>query len=381
MQILIFPLILGVAFAPIVKADKSVPPPPKLILKDATQVKKENENKENKNKENAKEREATKEKPEKIKDAETVSFVSAKAKRFTLTYVGDCTFSSTQPNENSSLTFSKVVGDDYGYPFDNVKKYFEADDLTIANLECALTNATVRAKKRFTFRARPEYVNLLTNNSIEAVNLANNHSNDLLKKGKEQTVSLLSKNGVLYFEGQLVARFDKGDFKVGLVGYNGIGGSVSATRIAQVIRKLRKEGCNLIIASCHWGIEGRITPSAAQKNVAKTLIEAGADTVVGHHPHRLQPIARIDGKTVLYSLGNFCFGGNISPSNYDTVLVQEVFELRKGAAVSLGLRVVPCDQRSNKSKSRPDYKPTPVTGAAASRIYKQMNWSADKNLD
>lgn len=301
--------------------------------------------------------------------------------RLTISYVGDCTFASTEAMEGSSLAFHRVVQDDYAYPFAYVRTYFTSDDLTIANLECALTTARKRAVKRFTFRARPDYVRILSENGVEAVSLANNHTRDLLEAGRSETKRVLNEAGVLHFEGTSVAIYNKGEFRVGMLGYSVFEGGVAPATIAKLIKALRNDGCNLVIVSCHWGIEGKTVQSAAQTKTARYFLDAGADSVVGHHPHRLQPIERYKGRTILYSLGNFCFGGNTGPSSYDTVLVQESFEIRDDfSVVSLGLNVVPCDQRSDPSKKRPNYQPRPVKGATADRIYRTLRWSAQQNF-
>lgn len=98
--------------------------------------------------------------------------------------------------------------------------------------------------------------------------------------------------------------------------------------------KSLKETCNLVIVSMHSGNEGSRTVTKAQRAYARAMVDAGADLVVGHHPHVIQGIERYKGVTIAYSLGNFCFAGNSDPTDRKALLFQETFTVRDGVVES-----------------------------------------------
>ena len=119
---------------------------------------------------------------------------------FTLTFVGDCTLGSAPSQYTLPSSFISLVGEDMDYPFRNVIDYFEKDDATFANLEGVFCDTGYPADKLFTFRAPERYVNILTQGSIEAVTLANNHSRDYGQKGYDTTLSLLTEAEIPFVE-------------------------------------------------------------------------------------------------------------------------------------------------------------------------------------
>ena len=120
--------------------------------------------------------------------------------RFLLTFAGDCTFGSNPVNRYALYSFENTIGENWAHPFANVRSYFEADDCTPVNLEGTLTETGNPLEKAFNFKGSPEYVNILTENSVEAVSLANNHSMDYNYEGYDNTVAALRDAGVHYAE-------------------------------------------------------------------------------------------------------------------------------------------------------------------------------------
>ena len=94
--------------------------------------------------------------------------------------------------------------------------------------------------------------------------------------------------------------------------------------------RLREEGADLVIACCHWGIEGDHYPNDYQQKLAHQVIDWGADLLVGTHPHVLQGMELYNGKMICYSLGNFCFGGNRNPKDKDTAIYEQTFTFVDG---------------------------------------------------
>ena len=105
-------------------------------------------------------------------------------------------------------------------------------------------------------------------------------------------------------------------------------------------------------------------------NIAKVKSE-GADIVCGHHPHVLQGIETYKGKKIVYSLGNFCFGGNSNPSDKDTMIFQQTFTITKdGVKADNVTNIIPCSLSSERNRN--NYQPTPATGSEAERIMKKI---------
>ena len=99
-------------------------------------------------------------------------------------------------------------------------------------------------------------------------------------------------------------------------------------------QSLKKAGAQVIIVNFHWGIEKQYTPDENQKALAHLAVDEGADLVIGHHPHVLEGIEEYNGKYICYSLGNFCFGGNSTPSDTDSMIVQQTFTFNKKGKIN-----------------------------------------------
>lgn len=244
----------------------------------------------------------------------------------TITAVGDCTL-ATDVNASRAGSFESVAADlggDYSYFFKNVAPIFSEDDLTIVNFEGTLSNQGTRADKQFAFRGKPEYVHVLTSSSVEAANLANNHSADYGGVSLTDTIKYLNEAGISNFIGTNTAMRDVNGIAVGLVGINALN-EEEASKLEKAIGSVKSLGAQLVIVSIHWGEEKAPEPNSAQIEMAHKAVDLGADLVIGTHPHVLQGVEKYNGKYIAYSLGNFCFGGNNNPSDKDTVIYRQVF--------------------------------------------------------
>lgn len=262
-------------------------------------------------------------------------------------------------------------GKDYSYFFRNVKHIFEADDLTIVNLETTLTNADKPAEKKFRFRADPSYVEILKQGDIEVVSIANNHTLDYLEKGYIDTINTLKESEVGYFGYEHSYMADIRGIKIGILGYICWSFSEDLKKdVADGISSLRDEGADLVIIMFHWGIERDYYPNSAQKKMARFAIDSGADLVLGCHPHVLQGIEEYKGKSIVYSLGNFCFGGNKNPDDKDTMIYIHRFNFKNGELISQEYEVIPCSVSSVKKRN--NYQPTPLEGSEAERVLNKI---------
>lgn len=270
--------------------------------------------------------------------------------RFTISLVGDCTLAGNR--------FQSLCGDDMGYPFENVREYFENDDATIANLECNFSDALLSSGSLFHFKAPTGNADMLVSGGIDFVTTANNHIMDYGQRGLDDTLSALDERGIAYgIDGQSVVFTTESGLKLGI--YCGYGGfMISETQIKEAIDKLKADGAEYIICALHWGVEGAYRPNAYQKNLAHAAIDAGADLVYGSHPHVLQPAEEYGGGLILYSLGNFSFGGNSFPRDYDSVIVQLTLCRNADGGVSLeACDYIPCSMSGSDENN--DFRPTP----------------------
>lgn len=281
--------------------------------------------------------------------------------------VGDCTLGTDYRVVRAPGTFHKemdAVGNDYKYPFSGVLSVLAEDDLTIANLETPLSSATARIEAPFVFTGKPEYAQILKEGSVEVVSVANNHSHDLGQKGHLDTLSALDAHGVGYFGvGHIDRRVVKGIEIVNL-GYTG-GRSTIRDAMARAVRENKRDD-NVVIVSFHWGIEGMHQPLDEQKILGKAAIDAGADLVLGHHPHVLQGIASHKGRKIVYSLGNFVFGGHSNPADKDSMIYQALFTKKDGKVEPAGERILPV--RISTATDRNDYRPVLLEGVDKDRV-------------
>ncbi len=288
--------------------------------------------------------------------------------RFLLTFVGDCTFGASPANYHAMQGFIKTVGEDYQYPFRNVIDYFANDDCSFINLEGALCRYGYPAQKKHTFRGPMEYSAILTENSVEAVTLANNHTLDYGQTGYDDTLQVLQSISVPYAErdSSVVFTLDSG-LTIGL--YGCVYYKLDVEDMVAEIEAMKAQNVDLIIVAPHWGAEGAYRATDTQVEVGHAAIDAGAHIVWGSHPHVLQPIEAYNGGIIYYSLGNFSFGGNAYPGDYDTALLQQEVIRSADGTVTLGeLTIVPCSVSSLPNRN--NYQPTPY--AADSQEYARV---------
>lgn len=287
----------------------------------------------------------------------TTEATQPQEERFLLTFAGDCTLGSNPNNYYADCGFIKTIGEDYGHPFRNVLTYFENDDFTIVNLEGALCDEGNPMQKKHVFRGPTAYVNILTQNSVEAVTIANNHSMDYGPKGYASTQATLEAAGIPYVErdSSTLITTDSG-LTIGL--YGAVYYYLDVEDMTREIAALREQGAELVIVAPHWGTEGSYRPTPEQERVGRAAIDAGADIVYGSHPHVLQPIEEYNGGVIFYSMGNFSFGGNTCPDDFDTALIQQEVIRTADGTVTLGERtIVPACVSSISGRN--NFQPTP----------------------
>ncbi len=234
--------------------------------------------------------------------------------------------------------FENVIGSNYSLPFAQLSEYRDAD-LAMVNLENPLTRSTLRRpNKQFNFKANPEAVKVLTEGGIDIVNLANNHTMDYEESGLVETMETLDRAGIhavgagrdfkearrpsiIEVKGQRIAYlgYYDADFHAAAEGVAGTNPRYD-DRVAADIKAIRDQ-VDWVVVNYHWGAELADYPGDWQIDLARFTIDQGADVVIGHHPHVLQGAEIYKGRPIVYSLGNFIFGGN-SRTDYETAVLR-----------------------------------------------------------
>ena len=285
-----------------------------------------------------------------------------------LTFTGDCILGTDEVFawDTGFNAYYEMYGPEYF--LDNVRDIFQADDLTIVNMEGTLTEETERLDKQFAFKGEPAFVDILASSSVEAANMANNHSHDYGEQSFLDTVNVLEKNGIQTFGYDDTAILTVKDVKVGFFGIYELDNHLE--QIPQVkanMAKLKEDGADIIVAVFHWGNELETVPDENQITLAHLAIDEGADVVVGHHPHVVQGIDTYKGKAIAYSLGNFCFGGNTRPTEMDTMIFQQKFTIDTAREITDSeYKIIPCSVSSTSEFN--NYQPVVLTGSEAERV-------------
>jgi poly-gamma-glutamate capsule biosynthesis protein CapA/YwtB (metallophosphatase superfamily) len=267
--------------------------------------------------------------------------------------------------------FEQALGSRTGNLFSRWNKIGSYDAMMV-NLENAVTRSIDSVEKEYVFRMRPEYLSLFDKGKITLVNCANNHTADFGTEGILETIRLLDSAGIRHVGiGRTIAEARKpvilalNGIRIGFLGYGGVSaflasraqpGTTPRSRriILSDIAKLRPR-VNFVVVNLHWGEELAEQPDSAQIALAHAIIDAGADLVIGHHPHILQGIEYYRGKMIAYSLGNFIFGGNAKSANCITAILKSRF-----TPASVESQLVPIRIRN--------WRPEPADSAAALRV-------------
>ena len=299
----------------------------------------------------------------------------------TISAAGDCTLGTDEGfNYKRSFKGKYDAVQDPAYFFQNVQPVFAQDDLTIVNMEGTLTEETTREPKQFAFKGDAEYAKILTAGAVEAANLANNHSFDYGKKSYEDTITALEAEGISSFGYERTAVMDIKGVKVGLAGVYELAEHIDCKQdLLDNIASLKEQGAQIIIVSFHWGQEKENVPSDVQVELAHAAVDNGADLVLGHHPHVLQGIEEYKGKNIVYSLGNFCFGGNSAPSDMDTMIFQQTFIVKDGKLQEDNVtNILPCKISSAYEEGYNNYQPILAEGDQKEKIFERLSEYSQK---
>lgn len=276
--------------------------------------------------------------------------------KITMSFVGDCMLATDRGGEyvGSFNLLAKQV--EPTYFLENFIELFEDDDWTVANLENVFTDdpaIQTKAKNHspaYWYKSGTENTAILTESSVEVVSIANNHSEDYGKKGYSDTRDALDGAGVIWGDNDNIIVLEKDGYKIALYcctfyysGYDTI-----------ISKKLAEVDADYKIVYFHGGTERVHEPDQWKAIGSRRMIDNGADLVIGGHPHVLQPVEIYKGKTIIHSLGNFCFGGSRNEENR-TMVYRLYLTIIDGELTEVSDEIIPCYLYSDA------YKPAIIT--------------------
>lgn len=225
--------------------------------------------------------------------------------------------------------YIKLYIDRHGadYPFENIKEILAGNDVVLANLEGSFSDYKPRPlnPNNTSFTFDPALAAMLKRHHFNVVNLANNHVLDFGRAGFAQSQNYLTQNGIYYFgdyhneSGALIKEIN--GQKVAFIGYHSLDNPATESTIEKI--KTARQEADFVVVYTHWGVEYQNNFSKSQQESGRQFIDAGADVVLGSHPHVIQPIEIYQNKAIFYSLGNFLFDQVFS------------FEVRHGLGVKI----------------------------------------------
>lgn len=294
----------------------------------------------------------------------------------TLSMVGDNSF-GTYPEAPKHLQFDYVFEKNKGdnqYVYKNSLPWFRSDDYTVINAESAFTTKTKAQDKLWRIKSHPKYAAFLPASGIEAANLANNYTMDYFEAGYRDTLKAFKKQDVAVFNEGMPLIEQINDIETVFLGYDYRYRKSDDSYLKNIVRDVKKykRKDNLVIVNMHWGIEYMETPAFYQTKFGRAALDAGADIIIGHHPHRLQSVEKYKGKYIVYSMGDYAFGADPTLKSRQTAIFRLKFAKEGGAVVMKGLRIAPVLENSNGSEAENNYQPLPVFGEKAREIVKEL---------
>lgn len=283
----------------------------------------------------------------------------------TISFTGDCTIASSLYNKNFDEYYAAKGP---AYFLSDMAPILGNTDLSVVNLETTITIAAGvhPINKGYTpayhFRGDPAYLDILKLGSVKMVSLANNHTYDYGDTGYVRTIHNLDSTKIPHYEYADVVQDTIRGKTVTFIADMGF--HFNDSLVAMV--KTWHAKSDFVIVSIHWGKEHAYKPCTLQKQIGHALIDAGADLVIGNHPHVLQPIEKYHGKYIAYSLGNFCFGGNSNPQDKLAAIITATL----GTPVKLTVTPIKVSSRLDTN----DFHPMTVTGKESKTVFERLKW-------
>jgi poly-gamma-glutamate synthesis protein (capsule biosynthesis protein) len=278
-----------------------------------------------------------------VKITETTE--AKKDTKIKLSFVGDVMLASYK-NETYPGNFNDTANKNPPeYFLEKVRPIFEADDFTIVNLENVFTDKDLSAVPKnhnpaYWFRSRTSNTQILTTSSVEGVSLSNNHTNDYGPQGYKDTIAAIESANLQYGTDEKFMFFEKDGFKIAII-CTGLWGEWQADNVVKRIKTV-EDSTDYQIVFFHGGTERLHAPEEWKVRAAHKIVDAGADLVLGNHPHVLQPREVYNGVEIIYSLGNFCYGGHSAPKNRTIIYQMELIIDDSLNIINSESNIIPC---------------------------------------
>ncbi|MBE5802888.1 MAG: hypothetical protein E7316_00065 [Clostridiales bacterium] len=296
--------------------------------------------------------------PTDLKPAQALPELKTGETEIVITLGGDAVLGTRESWWKEEESFPAYLGlEGMRYPFSGLVDVFAGDDMTLVNLECVLKDdpSGEDKTKPYRFRGLTSYTEILTLSSIEQVNIANNHYVDYGAAGKIATREALQSSGMAFSGYGYTFVWESKGHVIGFAGCRETTYKQDKQTIARDIAALKDAGCEAVIYSCHWGTEYSALHNELQEEMARAAIEAGADVVVGTHPHVVQGIDVSEGAVVFYSLGNLMFGGTHEMTTFDGTLARLSLRFDADGYLGTGVELIPV--LTSSSAPHNDFRP------------------------
>ena len=298
-----------------------------------------------------------------------------------LSFAGD-TMLASYKDQTTPGSFNEYANNkEPSYFLSKVSNVFKEDDFTILNLENVLTDQQLEevnknSEPAYWYKSKTDNIKILTTSSIEGLSVSNNHTNDYGPIGKQDTINTIVNANIQYGDYNNIMYFEKNNYKIAVI-CKGLWIESQTNEIIKIIKEA-EQNSDYQIVFFHGGQEKIHHPEEWKVNATRKLIDNGADLVIGSHPHVIQPREIYKGKEIIYSLGNFCYGGNRNPENRTIIYQMNLTIDNNNTLVNENSEIIPCYVYTTKTNN---YQPAPIEDETIkNKVLNFMDWKEDTPL-
>lgn len=299
-----------------------------------------------------------------------------------LSFAGDTMLASLKDQTTPGSFNDYANKKEATYFLEKVRPIFEKDDFTILNLENVLTDkdlqpVTKNTDPAYWYKSKTSNINILSSSSVEGIGISNNHTSDYGKEGKQDTIDTIVNANIEYGDYNHIMYFKKNNFTIAIIN-KGLWIESQANEAINLIKEA-KEKSDYQIVFFHGGKERIHHPEEWKIRATRKLIDNGADLVVGSHPHVIQPREIYNGKEIIYSLGNFCYGGNRGPENRTIIYqINLTIDEQTNKLIEEKSNIIPCYVYTGNVNN---YQPAPIEDETIkNKVLDFMNWKVDSPI-
>lgn len=299
-----------------------------------------------------------------------------------LSFAGDTMLASYKDQTTPGSFNNYANKEDETYFLKKVNSIFKEDDFTILNLENVLTDQELpeinkNTEPAYWYKSKTSNINILSSSSVEGVSISNNHAGDYGPIGKQDTINAIVNANMQYGDYNHIMYFKKNNYTIAII-CKGLWIESQANEIIKLIKEAEKKSDYQIIFF-HGGKERIHYPEEWKIRATRKLIDNGADLIVGSHPHVIQPIEIYKEKEIVYSLGNFCYGGNKSPENRTIIYqINLTIDSETNTLLKKESNIIPCYVYTGQTNN---YQPAPIEEEdIKNKVIDFINWKIDSPL-